>query len=162
MRYATQCQWSGQRHDEALKANLRAAIEGAPRDPRKRPDVGDYLSDDYLNRLIDGAFALLSADPDIRTMQPHHAAPHQTVQQARDAINEQVAVFLPRVVDWHRAGKNTQPPEHAALVVSVGVGKSKAVREAIGGFIEAMRDAESTRHTASCGWCRRTDWATRP
>ena len=27
---------------------------------------------DYLQRLIDGAFALLAGDADIQTMQPHH------------------------------------------------------------------------------------------
>jgi hypothetical protein len=142
MRYAKQCQRTGQRDDEALKANLRAAIDAAPRDLRKRSSVADYLADDYLDRLIGGAFALLSAEPDMQAMQPHHAAPHQTVQQARDAIAEHVGAFLDRVVDWHRAGKDRPPAEHAALVVGVGVGKSKAAREAIGGFIAAARGAD--------------------
>jgi hypothetical protein len=78
----------------------------------------------------------------MRAMQPHHAAPHQTVQQARDAIAEHVGAFLGRAVDWHQAGGAEQQAEHAALVVGVGVGKSKAAREAMAGFIAAARAAE--------------------
>jgi hypothetical protein len=139
MRYAKQAIRSGRRNDETLKASLRNAIDAAPRDHRKRPSVADYRGDDYLDRLIAGAFALLSAEPDLRAMQPHHAAPHQTVQQGRDAIAGHVDAFLGRVVDWHRAGKDRPPAEHAALVVGVGVGKSRAAREAMAGFITAAR-----------------------
>lgn len=138
MRYAKQCKRTGQRDDEGLKASLRTAIDAAP---RKRQSVADYLSDDYLDRLIVGAFALLSAEPDVQTMRPQFAAPHQTVQQARDAIAAHVGAFLGRVVAWHRMGE-APPAEHAALVVGVGVGKSKGAREAMAGFITAVQGAD--------------------
>jgi hypothetical protein len=143
MRYALRCNRYGARDDEAMKGQLRAAIRSAQR--RSDRDIeATYTTENYLQPLIDGAFALLSAEPDLQKIQPHHAAPHQTVQQARDAIGEHVGAFLGRVVDWHQAGKERPPAEHAALVVGVGVGKSKAAREAMTGFIEAAREADRT------------------
>jgi hypothetical protein len=141
MRYAKQCSRHDSRNDDDLKKRIREAVHAAPR-KASRDDWKTYLGDDYLDRLIDGAFALLSAEPDMRTMQPHHAVPRQTVQQARDAIAEHVSAFLGRAVDWHRSGEAAQAAEHAALVVGVGVGKSKAAREAMAGFIAAARAAE--------------------
>jgi hypothetical protein len=139
LRYARQCTRTGHRDDDAVKDTLRAAIRNARRDPAKRSSVDGYLGDDYLGRLIDGAFALLSSEPDLRSMRPHHAAPHQTVQEARDAVGEHVGAFLDRVASWHRWETTKPPAEHSALVVGVGVGKSKAGREALAAFMTAAR-----------------------
>ena len=135
LRYARECARAGTRDDEALKAQLRTKIEAAPRDLAKRPSIADYLADDYLDRLITGAFALLSGDPEIAEIQPHHAAPAGTVAQARSAIADHIAGFLQRAINRDPA----QPGEQAALAVGVGVGKSRAAREAIGGFVAAAR-----------------------
>jgi hypothetical protein len=72
-------------------------------------------------------------------MRPHHAAPHQTVQEARDAVGEHVGAFFDRVASWHRWETAKPPAEHSALVVGVGVGKSKAGREALAAFMTAAR-----------------------
>jgi hypothetical protein len=142
LRYARRCLRHNERDDEALKPQLRSAIEAAPRDPRRRAEVREYLEDSYLQRLIDGAFDLHAGDPDIQAIRPHHAAPAHTVEDGRANIAEHVGSFLARTLDWHRRSEAEQaanPVEYAALVVDVGLGKSTAVREALPGFIEAAR-----------------------
>ena len=131
MRYAKRCARFGQRDDAAFVATLQAAIHAAPR-RHDRNNVDEYLADDYLQRLIDGAFALLAGDADIQTMQPHHAAAVQPIEAARAALAEHVAAFLQRVHCWHQTKADERElAEHAALVVSLGSGKSMTAREAL-------------------------------
>ena len=66
MRYATRCARYGSRDDDSFRETLRAAIRAATRRP-DRTSVDDYLADHYLQRLIDGAFALLAGDEDMQT-----------------------------------------------------------------------------------------------
>lgn len=148
LRYARRCTRYGERDDEAVKAELRGAIRSAPCNPGGNVEA-PYCQDHYLDRMIAGAFALLAGDAEIQTMRPHHAAPAHTVDQARQTIAEHVGGFIRRALDWHgleAAEQVEQPPEHAALVVGVGVGKSRAVREAIPAYIEAARAKETIRH----------------
>jgi hypothetical protein len=86
MRYARRCTRYGERDDDAFVAMLKAAIRAAPR-RSDRNDVNEYLATAYLRRLIDGAFDRLAADPDIQTMQPHHTAPEQSIEAAREALS---------------------------------------------------------------------------
>jgi len=144
LRYARECGRGRERDDETIKEFLRDAIRAAP--CRQDGNVETpYCQDWYLQPMIDGAFALLAGDAEIRTMRPHHPAPAHTVGEARAAIAEHVGAFLRRALAWHQLdGKDQEqrPPEHAALVVDVGVGKSTAAREAIAGYIAAMREAD--------------------
>lgn len=141
LRYARRCARYGDRDDDALKQDLQERIKQAPR-RADRGEMGDY-DDAYLQRLIDGAFALVQAgDAEIQTMRLHHQGPANTVEDAREAITEHVGEFLSRALAWHRLGaaeQAQQPPEHAALVVGVGVGKSTQAREALPAFISAAR-----------------------
>lgn len=140
LRYARRCARYGDRDDDALKQDLQERIKQAPR-RADRGDMGAY-DDRYLERLIDGAFALMAGDTEIQAMRPHHQGPANTVEQARDAITEHVGAFLKRALAWHRLGKAEQveqPAEHAALVIGVGVGKSTKAREALPAFICAVR-----------------------
>ncbi|MBV8591561.1 MAG: hypothetical protein JO212_16145 [Acetobacteraceae bacterium] len=137
MRYARRCVRYNDRDDGALKQQLRDAIEAAPRRPDR--DLSTYLDDAYLQRSIDGAFALLAADEDIQTMRPHHARPEHTVDEGREAIAEHVASFLDRALEWHRTGG--EDPEHAALVVGTGLGKSTEARKALA--VRYIEDAKA-------------------
>ena len=146
MRYAQRCNRYGERDDDALKADIQAAIDGAP----KRSDRGSMSNYDdvYLQRSIDGAFLLLAGDTEIHTMRPHYDAAANTVEQARAEIARHVGGFLDRALDWHSERAALPPtddnepaqeamalPEHGALVVDVGAGKSRTTREALAGFI---------------------------
>ena len=154
MRYAWRCNRYSDRDDEALKADIRAAIDAAP----KRSDRGNMSDYDnvYLQRLIDGAFLLLAGDTEIHSLRPHYEAAKNTVEQARAEIARHVGAFIDRTLGWHtqRAAPRSlqegssptderliSPPEHAALVVDVGAGKSRATREALAGFIGQAKAA---------------------
>ena len=95
-----------------------------------------------LQRLIDGALALLAGDADIQTMQPYHAAAVQPIEAARAPLAEHVAAFLQRVHCWHQTKADERElAEHAALVVSLGAGKSMTAREALPLFIARLKAA---------------------
>jgi len=141
LRYAKRCRRFNERDDDALKDELREAIRSAPCNPGGDVET-PYCQDFYLNNMIEGAFALLAGDDEIQVMRPHHAAPGQSVREARDALATHVAGFVDRAVAWHLMGEAAHaehPPEHAALVVDVGGGKSRATREALSGFITAAK-----------------------
>ena len=140
MQYARRCNRYSNRDDKALKRQLRETIDTAPR----RPDRNDLTSydDAYLQRLIDGAFALLAGDGEIRTMHPHYQAPTHTVEEARDVIAQHVSGFLQRTLEWLRLdadGRANELPERAALAVGVGIGKTTAARQAIAKFITTAK-----------------------
>jgi len=144
LRYARDCGRGRERDDEALKDLLRDAIRNAPCNAGGNVEA-PYCQEYYLQPMIEGAFAYLAGNTEIQSMRPHHAAPAHTVEEARAAIAEHVGGFLDRALDWHRLdpkNQEQQSPEHAALVVDVGVGKSTAAREAIAGFIAAAREAD--------------------
>ena len=100
MRYAKRCARYGSRDDDSFRETLRAAIRAAPRRP-DRTSVDDYLADHYLQRLIDGAFALLAGDEDIQTMQPQYAAATETIETTRTILGEHINDFLARARAWH-------------------------------------------------------------
>ena len=141
LRYARQCQRSGARDDDALKAQLRAAIEAAPRDSRIRTGVEEYTSDSYLDRLIFGAFALLAGNADGRTIKPHHRLPTDTLQQARAALAQYIVEFFNGTLEWHAMDKAEAEAEHSAMIVGVGTGKSSETRKALPAFIKAAKAA---------------------
>jgi hypothetical protein len=63
MQYAIRCARGGARDDVAFTADLCAKIEAAPR-RTDRGSVANYTDGNYLNRLITGAFALISKAED--------------------------------------------------------------------------------------------------
>lgn len=141
MRYANQVARYGDRDDDTLKASLKDAARAAPR--RSGRDVENpYCTEYYLDASIAGAFALLAGDDEIQTMRPHHQAPSRSVLEARTEMKGHIGDFLRRALTWHRldeAAQVSQPPEHAALVVDVGLGKTMTTREALPGFIKAAK-----------------------
>ena len=142
LRYAREVARCGDRDDAMQKAMLLRAMHSVPRKP-ERGDLADY-GDDYLQRLIDGAFGLLAGDAEIRSMQPHHARATSTVEEARDSIKHHVAGFFDRALRWHcldEAGQAAYPAEHAALADGVGTGKTKVGADELQGFIAAARGA---------------------
>ena len=142
MRYARDAARSGDRDDAHIKATLLQAVQDAPARPGR--SLADY-SDDYLQRLIDGAFALLAGQADIVTMRPHHAPTTQSVDEARDAIGMHVGDFFARTLAWHGlddASKADRPPEHAGILAGVGTGKSTATRAPLPAFVQAAKAAE--------------------
>ena len=58
MQYAIRCHSGGTRNDAKFIADLRAAIEAAPKRD-SRTDVAGYLDEVYLHRIIVGAFRLI-------------------------------------------------------------------------------------------------------
>ena len=156
LRYARRCQRYNERDDEAIKAELRDAIRAAPCNAGGNVET-PYCQDYYLDAMIDGAFALLAGADEVQTMRPHYEAAGNTVEQARRQIAHHVGAFLDRALDWHvqRAAlpladdgegvavdvDSISPPEHGALVVDVGAGKSRTTREALAGFIAKAKAA---------------------
>ncbi len=146
MRYAQRCNRYNDRDDNAIKAELRDAIRCAPCRPGGNVET-PYCQDYYLDSMIEGAFALLAGDGEIQTMRPQHAAPGQSLEEARIALAEHVGGFFDRSVAWHRLTEmeqNERPAEHAALVVTVGAGKSHAAREALERYIAVARGEDRT------------------
>ena len=142
MLYARQCARGGARDDDRLIAQLREAIENAPRRPDR--SIADYLADDYLHRAIDGAFRLISAEPDLQTMRPHHAAPTTTVEEARAELRRQVQAFLTREQRHHNAAltAETEPDApHGALVVGTGLGKTQETMREVAKRVATMKAA---------------------
>jgi hypothetical protein len=137
MIYARRAARYGERNDDGLKADLLDAIRAAPR--RLGRDLSTY-DGTYLQRLIDGAFALLAGDGDIQTMRPHYAAPSGSREEARNAISRHVAAFFDRTLAWHGLDCGDRPEaEHAAIVADVGLGKSTATRRHLAKYIEEAR-----------------------
>ena len=142
MRYAKRCARYGNRDDDNLREKLRAAIRAATRRP-DRTSVDDYLADQYLQRLIDGAFALLAGNEDIQAMQPQHAVATEMIETTRTMLEKHINEFLVRVRAWHAASaEGRAEPEHAALVTSLGSGKSSLARAALPQFIAEQKAAE--------------------
>ena len=143
MRYARQCARYGNPDDDDLKRRLREAVRAAPKSP-SRAVWESYLADDYLDRLIDGAVALVATgDPDAPpSIKPEVAAPTTTVDQARVAVRGAVCDFLTRVTAWWSTDESeASDPEHAAVIVSTGVGKSVITRARLPEFITAQKAA---------------------
>ena len=93
-----------------------------------------------LDRSIIGAFARLAHDPDMQAMTPHHPAATRTAGEASDAIGDEIAGFMARAL----AAPEGATPEHAALIVGVGLGKTRHAGMALaglGGFIAAAKAA---------------------
>lgn len=142
MRYAKLCARNGSRDDDSFRETLRAAIRAATRRP-DRASVDDYLADHYLQRLIDGAFALLAGDEDIQAMQPQYAAATETIETTRTILEKHINDFLERAHTWHATpAAERAEPEHAALVTSLGSGKSSLARAALPQFIAELKAAE--------------------
>jgi putative DNA primase/helicase len=128
-----------------LIARLLGAIESAPR----RSDRGDPLTtygETYLQRIIDGAFSRVSADPEGQAIKPHHVVGSaQTLEDARAALKQHICGFFERALKFHAARAaeetSTELPEHAGLIVGVGAGKSTAARAALPGFIASAKAA---------------------
>lgn len=142
LRYARECARYGDRDDKALKAKLVEAMRAAPRKV-ERGRLEAY-NDVYLQRLIDGAFALLAGDAETQTMRPHHAAAVDTLEAARSAVAEHVDGFLDRTLKWGAldgSDERKNLPEHAALAVGVGVGKTTTACKALPGFIKSAKAA---------------------
>lgn len=128
MRYAQDCRCTGERDDATLKARLKKALRDAPIDSAKRSGIAEYLADAYLDRIINGAFAILATDaPPIA---PHYRAPEHGAEAARAEVRQHVAAFLDGAANWHRDGANGDP-DHAGLIVSTGIGKSTIARAAL-------------------------------
>ena len=131
------------RDDDALMQALRAAIRAAP--CRPGGDVEHpYCEPHYLKSLIDGAFALLAGQAEIRTMQPRHQPPAGTVEDARRGMAQAVGGFLDRALRWHALDEQDRaatPPEHAACTDAVGTGKSHLTYAALPGFIARAKAA---------------------
>ena len=142
LRYARECSRYGDRDDAAIKAKLLQAMQEAPRKAeRGRLEVYD---DAYLQRLIDGAFALLAGDAEIQGMCPHHQVAVDTLEQARAALGEHIDGFFDRALRWgalNETERTKSLPEHAALVVGVGTGKTTATLAALPAFIAAAKAA---------------------
>ncbi|MGA7408033.1 MAG: hypothetical protein WBW67_25125, partial [Pseudolabrys sp.] len=142
MRYAQRCARYGSREDDSFRETLRAAIRAATRRP-DRTSVDDYLADHYLQRLIDGAFALLAGDADFHAIQPQYAAATETIETTRMILEKHINDFLARARAWHAIpAKERAEPEHAALVTSLGSGKSSLARAALPQFIAELKAAE--------------------
>ncbi len=137
------------RDDAALKAKIRTAIAAAPRNPsRSLAEIEGYCSDLYLDRLIDGAYAVLaargSAHPDV--IKPYYAAPIHGIADARRAIRTAIVEFLTRGAAWLGAPEEQRPPpEQAAASMEVGGGKSTISREELVPFV-AMLKAKALLH----------------
>ena len=143
MRHARQCARYGNRDDDDLKKRIREAVRAAPR-KTSRDDWEIYLGDDYLDRLIDGAVALVATgDPDeASSIKPEFTAPTATVDQARHAVRGAVRGFLSRVTTWWSTDDSeASDPEHAGIIVSTGVGKSVITRSMLPEFIAAQKAA---------------------
>ena len=136
----------GNRDDAPFIEALKAAIRAAPR-RADRTSVDEYLSEHYLQRLIDGAFSFLAGNPDVQSMRPHHPPATATVEDARSEMADVLRDFLTRCWQWHRhtwewhqAHPNAEP-EQAALVAALGLGKSTHARDRLPAFIARQRSA---------------------
>jgi len=141
--YARRCGRYNDRDDEALKTELRAAIRTAPCRPGGNVEV-PYCQNYYLDSMISGAFALQAGDAEIQGMRPHHQAATDTLEGARAALFEHIGGFFDRALRWGALDESEREknlPEHAALVVGVGTGKSTTARNALPAFIEAAKAA---------------------
>jgi hypothetical protein len=141
--YARQCASGAPRDDGALKARIRKMIEEAPK-KAGRSRWEDYQGDYYLDRLIDGAFALvITGDADApASVRPEVHAPIATVEQARIDVRQAIRGFLKRTTAWWGVEAETGGhPEHGAVSVTTGAGKSAITREELPAFIAAQKAA---------------------
>jgi hypothetical protein len=96
--------------------------------------VAATYSDDYLQKSIDGAFLFLSGEPDVQTMRPHHTAPTDTIAEAQASVLKHAKGFMDRTLDRHRLKDEEReaiPPENAAIVVTVGGGKTTKTQDTL-------------------------------
>lgn len=141
--YARRVNRGGERDDDVLKAELRAAIRAAPCRPGGDVET-PYCQEYYLQSSIDGAFAYLGGRTELLTMRPHHQAPSGSVAHARRVLAEHVDAFSRRALTWHLTegpDGTKPPPEHAGLAVGVGIGKSTAGRRVLPDHIAAAKAA---------------------
>jgi hypothetical protein len=67
---------------------------------------------------------------------PHYHAPQHDVDAARAEVHKHVASFLSSAADWHRKPTEERgEPDHAGLIVSTGIGKSRLTRAALPAWI---------------------------
>ena len=145
MRYAGHCSRGAiQRDDEAFKRSLIEAILQAPRGPQ-RHSVQQYTADDYLQRSIDGAFALLLTRETDHQPQPgpYFKPATGNIEEGRERLRTITAGFFERTLAWHKAkGEDCGPAEQAGIAGVVGSGKSTAAREFLLPYIDAMGAAK--------------------
>lgn len=144
LQYARECSRGRARDDDGLKEHLRQAIRTAPCRPGGNVEH-PYCQDFYLQASIDGAFALLAGDAELQTMRPHHAASSDTLEEARAALDLHIKGYIARALVWgalNEFEQKNQLPEHGALIIGTGAGKSYATRAALAAFISAAKAAK--------------------
>jgi hypothetical protein len=136
MQYCLRCQKGRVRNDSRFIADLRAAIEAAPK--RDGRDVADYLGEPYLRRIIDGAFCLID----------NAAKP-----VADDRTDEPPPVKLPTGFGFTKGGLwFTDPKTEAAEPVWICqrfdvIGKCKDAANIHPGLVLQWRDDDGLGHT---------------
>jgi len=81
MRYAVQCDKTGQRDDEAVKDLIWNAVQAAPCHDGRDLNAG-YRDGPYLQNLIDGAFRLIESNPQHPSQRPKQLTAAQEIAAA--------------------------------------------------------------------------------
>ena len=133
-----------------LKARLRTAILAAPFDAAKRGGIGDYLTDDYLGRLIGGAFDKIPTAGGWESIAPAHTLPTSDADEARARMQAAIRAFLAADIEPAAPADGLkvtiinlaeQESRRGAVLVEVGLGKTAAALAEIVGFIAREKAA---------------------
>jgi hypothetical protein len=108
----------------ALKAQLRDAIIAAPKSPqRPRADIERYLSDEYLDEIIDSAVENYAAP--IRAVPPHFTSASLPLNEAIPRLENLIAIWCREALASNRAGV----PQQLGIRATAGLGKSQKLLE---------------------------------
>ena len=136
MQYCIRCQKGGTRNDAKFIADLRAAIDAAPK--RDGRDVAVYLGEPYLRCIIDGAFHLID---------------NAAKSDATDKSDDPAPVKLPAGFGMTNGGlyftdpaRDDANPEWVCQEFSV-LGECENGMGGDWGVVLAWRDAAEHRHT---------------
>jgi hypothetical protein len=130
-----------QRNPGALKPKIREAIQAAPKGPQRGGDIARYMSDDYLDSTIVGAFALVPKVDGWESCEPEHRLPTEDAEVARARMGDIIKGFVAKPTRPPMLGLPSDPVPRRAMVISeVGLGKTQAALEAIADFIKAAKE----------------------
>lgn len=106
---------------DTIKTICRAAIAAAPRKPsRPQSDIARYMSDAYLDDIIQGAHRIVKESDTLPPRHTTHAAPDPIpLAEAEARVREVIGSYI------------KDPTKTAVLKVTVGAGKTHAAVEAI-------------------------------
>jgi len=144
--YAARCNHTGERDDEAAKEEFRRALRAAP--GYDSIVEATHCKNRYLQQSIDGAFRWLSDNADGRPMEAESRLPTQTLAEGRAAVKTHIQAHYERMAVWNMRDAEDRlanPPEHAALSVAVGVGKSFESRDEMAWLLDVIAEEKNNR-----------------